>query len=82
MNKEYVENLTMAYIYSYNTAMQEVKNPNFAAQIAVSVITAIEIHHQPEHPKLNPFEMLFANIAAQAKAQKGEGDDRTENEAD
>ena len=46
LNKEYVKDMTMAYIHSYNVAIQEVKNPNLATQIAMSVILAIHTTEQ------------------------------------
>lgn len=33
--------LTTAYIHSYNLALQEVRNPNLAAQIATAVTMVI-----------------------------------------
>lgn len=81
MNKEYVENLTMAYIYSYNAAMQEVKNPNFATQIAMSVIATINMGEQNREPVQNPLKILLEHMA-KVQEQEGENDDRAENEAD
>lgn len=81
MNREYVENLTMAYIYSYNTAMQEVKNPNFAVQVAMSVITTINMGEQIGKPVQNPLKILLEHMA-KVQEREGENDDREENEAD
>lgn len=36
--KEKAESLTMAYIHSYNLAMKEIRNPNFANQIAANIV--------------------------------------------
>lgn len=59
--------LTTAYIHSYNLALQEVKNPNLAAQIATAVIMVINTNI-PEQPE---------------PGKKEESDsDRTENAAD
>ena len=41
--------LTTAYIHSYNLALQEVRNPNLAAQIATAVTMVINANI-PEQP--------------------------------
>lgn len=81
MNKEFVENLTMAYIYSYSKAIQEVKNPNFATQIAMSVIATINMGEQIGKPVQNPLKILLEHMT-KVQEREGENDDREENEAD
>lgn len=81
LNKEYVKDMTMAYIHSYNVAIQEVKNPNLATQIAMSVILAI--HTTGQQKQAGPFETLFAHIAAQMQGKgSGERYDREEDETE
>lgn len=60
--------LTTAYIHSYNLALKEVKNPNFAAQIATAVIMVIDLN-MPKQQSVNPLEVLFAQMAAAAQQQ-------------
>ncbi len=83
LNKNCVEDMTMAYIHSYNVAMHEVKNPEFATQIATSVILAIHATEQQKRQETNPFETLFAHIATQMQ-RKGSEEiyDREEDETD
>ena len=79
--------LTAAYIHSYNLALKEVKNPNFAAQIATAVIMVIDLN-MPKQQSVNPLEVLFAQMAAAAQERTGKEEsevddhDRTENAAD
>ncbi len=76
--------LTTAYIHSYNLALQEVKNPNLAAQIAAAVIMVINTNI-PEQPAVSPLAAFFAQLAAQQPepGRKEESDhDRAENETD
>lgn len=58
--KEYYEEMTEAYVYSYNRAMELVKNPNFATQIAMSVIMMETTARKNKEPELNPSGMLAA----------------------
>lgn len=84
LSKDYIENITMMYIHSYNIALKEVKNPNLATQIAMSVILAIHTTEQQKQMQAAvSFESLFAHIAAQAY-EKGSKEkyDREENETD
>ncbi len=74
LNKEYVESLTKTYIYSYTVAMQEVKNPDFAVQIAMNVVGMIYAIEQQKHSESNPLGALIMNIAAQALAQEKDND--------
>lgn len=76
--------LTTAYIHSYNLALQEIKNPNLAAQIAAAVIMVINTNI-PEQPAVNPLAAFFAQLVAQQPepGRKEESDhDRAENETD
>lgn len=72
--------LTTAYIHSYNLALKEVKNPNFAAQIATAVIMVIDLN-MPKQQSVNPLEVLFAQMAAAAQ-QQGEEKESEENDHD
>lgn len=56
--------LTTAYIHSYNLALQEVRNPNLAAQIATAVTMVINANI-PEQPAINPLAAFFAQLAEQ-----------------
>lgn len=56
--------LTTAYIYSYNLALQEVRNPNLAAQIAAAVTMVINANI-PEQPAIIPLAAFFAQLAEQ-----------------
>ena len=83
INKEYVENLTMAYIYSYNRAMNEIKNPTFAAQITACVIWAIaNVEQGKQEPVSSLFEILLTNIADKPPEQEKQNKDNTENITD
>lgn len=81
--------LTTTYIHSYNLALQEVRNPNLAAQIATAVTMVINTNI-PEQPAINPLAAFFAQLAEQqGKEQEQEpgekeenGHDRAENAAD
>lgn len=78
------ETLTAAYIHSYNLALKEVNNPNFAAQIAMAVIMVINTNI-PEKPAVTHLVAFFAQLAAQ-KPEPGEKEesnhDGAENAAD
>lgn len=82
LNKVKTENITRAYIHSYNIAMEITKNPDFAVQIALNVIMAM-LAVEPKEPVLNPFQAIIEQMAAQTQ-RKGdeEENDRTKNEAD
>lgn len=80
LNKNYIEQITMMYIHSYNTAFQEVKNPEFAVQIATNVIIAVSITGQQK--QFGSFETLFAQLVAQMQEGSEERHDIENNEAD
>lgn len=58
--KEYYEEMTEAYVYSYNKAMELVKNPNFASQIAMTVIMTEATARKNKEPEPNPSDMFTA----------------------
>ncbi len=79
MNKEQIEILTMEYIYSYNKALEETKNPGFATQVAMAIILSLCSMRQSGNDNIkvvNPLEVIFANI----KRVQEEENDGTENE--
>ena len=87
INKEQIEMLTKAYITSYNTAMEQVKNPEFATQIAMGVLMVANMAEQNNSKSsvkvLNPLEIIFSQVAKQVQEEEGEekkSHDRTENE--
>ncbi len=82
LNKVKTENITRAYIHSYNIAMEITKNPDFAVQIALNVIIAM-LAVEPKEPMFNPFQAVIEQMAAQVHKEGSEKEyDRTENEAD
>lgn len=82
LNKVKTENITRAYIHSYNIAMEITRNPDFAVQIALNVIIAM-LAVEPKEPMFNPFREVIELIAAQVQREGREKEhDRTENEAD
>lgn len=74
MDKRKVEDLTMIYIHSYDKAMAEVKNPNFAVQIATNItLVAASIRQQERQSALDPFKILFENITGGAGQDESNG---------
>lgn len=61
ININNVGNLTQAYIVAYNTALKEVKNPDLAVQMAMSVITTIYMIDSQNKPK-DPFSQLAESL--------------------
>lgn len=89
IDKSMIETLTRIYIYSYGIAMQEVKNPSFAVEIAMSVtmlFKATETQKKPEQLKINPMEYLLASIMQGAQqeddAEPGDGPEMKEMEGE
>lgn len=86
MSRELKRLLRRIFIF-YNLALQEVRNPNLAAQIAAAVTMVINTNI-PEQPAINPLAAFFAQLAEQRgkEPEPGEkeenGHDRTENAAD
>lgn len=85
-SKDYIENITIMYIHSYNIAIQETKNPNLSVQIAMSVILAIHTAGQQKQQAASSFNALFSSMAAQMaqhqEEEEEEKHDRKENETD
>ena len=48
MDDERIESMTQNYIKSYKIALQEVKNPNLAIQIAASVVMLADTQEQQD----------------------------------
>ncbi len=72
--KERAEMLTRAYLDSYNFAMKEVRNPDFASQIAAAVILVINTCIPKQ--TINPLELFFADMTSkiQELAEKAESE--------
>lgn len=63
--KQQAEELTKAYIVSYNMAMKAVKNPEFAAQIAGVVVVAINGTLPKQSVEVDSFVELFVQMIAE-----------------
>lgn len=74
ISKDLIEDSTMAYLHSYNTAMRETRNPNLAVQVAMGVVMSLMTVMKPPEPKqINPLEMIVAAMAQQQReAEKTE----------
>lgn len=85
-SKDYIENITIMYIHSYNIAFQETKNPDLSVQIAMCIILAIHTtEQQKQQQAASSLGALFSSMAAQmAQHQEEEEEkrDRKENETD
>lgn len=77
ISEEQAKKFTMAYLSAYKTAIEEIRNPNFANQIAASVIMTMAIAEEKAKPEINPLEVLFANIAKKVQ-QKEESNNEEE----
>ena len=78
INAKDVENLTKAYLHSFNTALSETRNPSLAGQAAATVLMSIcSVILPREQQTASPLEALMAAVMHNAvKAKKGvEGDD-------
>lgn len=78
INAKDVENLTKAYLHSFNTALSETRNPSLAGQAAATVLMSIcSVILPREQQTASPLEALMAAIMHNAvEAKKGaEGDD-------
>lgn len=77
MDKTYVENLTLAYLYSRELAFGETRNAGLAAECAGTVIMIIATVDRQNQPKPDFLQAILA-AAVQAKehqtGQKGETD--------
>lgn len=68
------EELTKAYLASYNLAMGQVRNPEFAAQIAGTVIIAINNTIPNQQLEANPVMGLLTQMIVAA----GQGEQEPE----
>lgn len=59
--EQQAEELTKAYLASYNLAMTKVRNPEFAAQIAGMIVVAIN-GTLPKQPEVNPAMGLLSQM--------------------
>lgn len=75
VDKKHIDDLTMAYIHSYDRAMAEVKNSSFATQIAIGVTMAVSVEKERERQSgLDPFKILLENIVSGASdREEGNG---------
>lgn len=81
IDNNYVEGLTKAYIHAHNTAMNEVRNPQFAAQIATSVLTVIALEmRNKQQSGMNPFTMILGAVMDAAKKSEDKKSDDGESE--
>lgn len=78
---ERVEYLTKSYITAYNTAMKEVRNPEFAAQIAMCVLLALGQEYQ-QVIRQNPFLAMFSATGQEIiKGKKKPRDDKKDGDS-
>lgn len=75
MNKKYVENLTLAYLYSRELAFDETRNTGLAAECAGTVIMIIATVERQNQPKPDFLQTILA-MAAQAEKQQDNEDGR------
>jgi hypothetical protein len=73
IDQQKIEELTMAYIHSYNVALRETRNPNMAVQVATSIVMTIGAMPKKQQA-VNPLEILMMATAMQ-KGEKKEDDD-------
>lgn len=59
--EQQAEELTKAYLASYNLAMTQVRNPEFAAQIAGMIVVAIN-GTLPKQQEVNPVMGLLSQM--------------------
>lgn len=76
--EQQAEELTKAYLASYNLAMRQVRHPEFAAQIAGTIVFVIN-GTSPKQPEVNPFLHLLAQMAA-TEGQEGQEDQEDQEE--
>lgn len=78
INAKDVENLTKAYLHSFNTALSETRNLSLAGQAAATVLMSIcSVILPREQQTVSPLEALMAAVMHNTmEAKKGaEGDD-------
>lgn len=73
MDKTYVENLTLAYLYSRELAFGETRNAGLAAECAGTVIMIIATVDRQNQPKPDFLQTILA-MAAQTKKQQDHED--------
>lgn len=73
MDKKYVEDLTLAYLYSRELAFEETRNTGLAAECAGTVIMIIATVERQNQPKPD-FLQAFLAAAVQAKEQQNSED--------
>ena len=73
INAKDVENLTKAYLHSFNTALSETRNPSLAGQAAATVLLSIcSVILPREQQTASPSEALMAAVMHNAvEAKKG-----------
>lgn len=82
ISKDQIEDATRAYLYSYDLAFKEVRNPDLATQAAMSVVMAVLMVNKPQQKQVNPFQIIFESIAAQAQQRAAEEEIEKEGESD
>lgn len=72
ISKDQIEEATRAYLYSYNLALKEAKNPNFAVQVATGVVMAVLLVNKPQPQQINPLQLILESMAEQARQEAAE----------
>ena len=72
--EQQAEELTKAFLASYNLALGQVRNPEFAAQIAGTVIMAINSPLPKQQPEASPVMGLLTQMIMAA----GQGESEPE----
>ncbi len=72
MDKKYVENLTLAYLYSRELAFEETRNTGLAAECAGTVIMIIATVDRQNQPKPDFLQTILAMAAQTKKRQEHE----------
>ena len=80
INKDQIEDATRAYLYSYNLALKEAKNPNFAVQVATGVVMAVLLVNKPQPQQISPLQLILESMAEQARQEAAKTE--TEKEAE
>lgn len=82
ISEDLIEDATLAYIKSYNTAMRETKNPEMAMQIASVVVMTLMQIVKTEKEEINPLVILTQAIQNQRDKKEEvdslEGDEGSE----
>lgn len=82
ISKDQIEDATRAYLYSYNLALKEAKNPNFAVQVATGVVMAVLLVNKPQPQQINPLQLILESMAEQARQEAAEKETEKEGESD